>query len=60
MEEDILEIVKTEEGFVILLFNFYSLDFYDKKNGYGEFEWADGKVYKGNWVNGKQHGKGLY
>jgi len=24
------------------------------------FEWPDGRKYKGNWVNGKQHGRGIY
>ena len=32
----------------------------DKKDGYGEFEWADGRKYKGSWKNGKQHGEGEY
>ena len=22
--------------------------------------WSDGRVYKGNWLGGKQHGLGLY
>lgn len=26
----------------------------------GQFNWPDGKVYKGYWENGKQHGRGLY
>ena len=26
----------------------------DKKHGYGEFEWPDGRKYKGQWLNGKQ------
>jgi len=26
----------------------------DKKHGYGEFEWPDGRRYKGQWSNGKQ------
>jgi len=30
------------------------------KQGYGEFEWPDGRRYKGFWENGKQHGKGMY
>ncbi len=25
----------------------------DKKEGYGEFFWEDGKAYKGYWKNGK-------
>ena len=39
----------------------------DKKEGYGEFKWPDGRVllkfkqiYKGQWKNGKQHGVGVY
>ena len=30
------------------------------KHGYGEFFWPDGRVYKGDWKCGKQHGIGLY
>lgn len=25
----------------------------DKKEGFGEFYWQDGKIYKGNWKDGK-------
>lgn len=32
----------------------------DKKHGYGVYRWADGRVYEGNWYNGKQHGTGKY
>lgn len=32
----------------------------DKKEGYGEFFWPDGRVYKGYWKGGKQHGKGIF
>ena len=32
----------------------------DKKDGIGLFEWPDGKKYKGEWKNGKQHGLGEY
>ena len=31
----------------------------DKKDGEGEFYWQDGKVYKGQWKDGKQHGYGV-
>ena len=27
---------------------------------YGEFEWPDGRKYRGGWKDGKQHGKGFY
>ena len=27
-------------------------------HGYGEYYWYNGKVYKGNWVNGKMEGQG--
>lgn len=30
------------------------------KNGNGTFQWADGKKYQGEWVDGKQHGVGYY
>jgi hypothetical protein len=30
----------------------------DKKEGYGVFQWADGRMYRGSWKDGKQHGKG--
>ena len=29
-----------------------------KKDGYGEYTWDDGKIYKGHWKKGKQHGEG--
>lgn len=32
----------------------------DKKEGYGEFYWPDGRIYKGYWKDGKQDGKGIY
>jgi len=39
----------------LLQFDFYFLGNYvdDKKEGYGEFYWPDGKCYKGEWKNGK-------
>lgn len=27
--------------------------FNDKKDGYGEYYWIDGRVYKGQWREGK-------
>jgi hypothetical protein len=30
----------------------------DKRHGYGEMYWTDGSIYKGEWINGIQHGKG--
>ena len=30
------------------------------KEGYGVFTWPDGRKYKGNWANGKQHGEGTF
>lgn len=32
----------------------------DKKHGQGVLKWADGRVYAGEWKEGKQHGIGLY
>ncbi|KAF4657269.1 hypothetical protein FOL47_008531 [Perkinsus chesapeaki] len=32
----------------------------DKKEGYGTFEWPDGRKYAGYWVAGKRHGDGEY
>lgn len=29
-------------------------------HGTGEFRWADGRVYRGEYVNDKKHGKGVY
>ncbi len=26
----------------------------------GKYTWADGRVYEGNWHNGRQHGEGVY
>ena len=31
-------------------------DCYDQ--GFGVYTWANGRKYEGEWVNGKQHGKG--
>lgn len=30
----------------------------DKKNGYGEFKWASGTVYKGNYKDDERDGHG--
>lgn len=30
----------------------------EKKQGFGVYKYADGKVYEGQWVNGKQSGEG--
>ena len=37
-------------------------DFYknDKKDGYGEYTFADGKKYTGLFKNNKQHGIGIF
>ena len=32
----------------------------DKKQGFGVFTWPDGRMYEGEWFDGKQHGKGTY
>ena len=32
----------------------------DKKEGYGEFIWNNGKKYRGNWKNGNQNGEGEF
>ena len=40
---------------VILNLGDFSLD---KRHGYGIFKWADGKIYEGNWKNGKMNGEG--
>ena len=29
-------------------------------NGRGRYEWADGRSYEGDWMDGKKHGKGVY
>ena len=29
-----------------------------KKEGFGELHWKNGRIYKGNWKNGKQNGEG--
>lgn len=28
------------------------------KQGFGTYKFHDGKIYEGEWKNGKQHGKG--
>ena len=30
------------------------------KEGFGTFEWPDGRKYEGNWKQGKQDGRGIY
>lgn len=30
------------------------------KYGYGEFHWADGKIFKGTWLDNKPKGKGIF
>jgi hypothetical protein len=30
------------------------------RNGQGRFEWGDGRIYEGPWVDGKQHGQGKF
>ncbi len=32
----------------------------DKKHGHGVYTWPDGRVYDGQWVNGRQDGMGKY
>ena len=29
-------------------------------NGWGVYQWSDGGVYEGDWVDGLKHGKGTY
>lgn len=31
----------------------------DKKHGKGDYRWADGRIYSGEWLEGKQHGIGF-
>lgn len=30
----------------------------DRKQGFGVYQWADGKKYEGSWEKGKQSGNG--
>ena len=32
----------------------------DKKEGNGIFEWPNGRKYEGKWLEGKQHGEGIF
>jgi hypothetical protein len=32
----------------------------DLKDGYGKFEWPDGRVYEGQFREGKMHGRGRF
>lgn len=43
--------VKSIKVINILLYNGSYIE--DKKEGYGEFTWSDGRIYKGYWMNGK-------
>jgi len=40
----------------------YNLEKFKKKipNGFGEYEFSDGTSYKGEWKDGKYHGKGIF
>ena len=40
----------------------YNLEEFKKKipNGYGEYDFSDGTSYKGEWKDGKYHGKGIF
>jgi hypothetical protein len=31
-----------------------------KKEGFGEYRWADGRIYKGQWAEGKMLSKGVF
>lgn len=33
---------------------------YNLKDGIGTFYWEDGRIYQGQWANGKQHGLGIF
>ena len=53
MGDNILEIIsKTSIEYIYLINKYYSPN-KKRKEGYGEFIWPDGKVYKGYWINGK-------
>jgi hypothetical protein len=30
------------------------------KEGFGTYQWVDGKKYEGYWLKGKQHGEGKF
>jgi hypothetical protein len=32
----------------------------DKKDGRGEFRWANGELFSGEWSQGKKHGVGMW
>jgi hypothetical protein len=32
----------------------------DKKEGFGNYTMADGRIYEGWWLDGKQHGIGTF
>jgi hypothetical protein len=32
----------------------------DVKHGSGKYQWPDGRVYDGEWSNGKRNGRGVY
>ena len=29
-------------------------------HGYGVYKWDDGRIYEGEYLNDKKHGKGVY
>jgi len=33
--------------------------FNNKIEGYGIYQWADGRLFLGQWMSGKQHGLGI-
>ena len=39
---------------------YYGFFRYDKKSGFGIYQWGSEKIYMGFWKEGKQHGLGKY
>jgi len=62
IKKNIWEIVREGEGMEQRLNgDIYNGNFVNSKwNGWGSVEWNDGTKWTGNWLNGKQHGEGIY
>ena len=51
---------RMEESILVSLFwikNKYKIS---TIQGFGIYTWADGRIYEGQWLQGKQHGQGKY
>ena len=52
--------LKAKANLIGMMEKIYDGEYEDfMKNGIGKFYWNEDKYYEGQWLNNKQHGKGL-